>query len=554
MMKKISLRFKLAAIFVSLLALTLGLVFFLNSQFLDDFYYQNKTKSMVESYQVIQEMIRDGGYSQREIELEMTKIRDKYNIAMLYLDASDLEAIQVRDPYNMIRVYLNMDRLPLIGNYASKAEKDSMVNKMKVYLVSVLNDMDVTVRPDLLEHEVVYRDEQIQIWETKETVTQNLHLESWGIFDDRMVYIMSTPLESIQESVSVANRMLLMVGSAVLLLAVLLLFVITRQVTKPILDLAEISEKMSHLEFQKRYTGRERDEIGILGNSINTMADRLQETIEELQEANEQLKKDIQEKIEIDELRKEFLSNVSHELKTPIALIQGYAEGLLESVNDSSESREFYCEVIMDEADKMNKMVRKLLTLNHLEFGQDVLDLTEFDAVALVQSVLGANAITLKQKEAKVQVELPEFAAVIGDEFKVEEVFTNYLSNALHHLEGKREIRIVIANRDTKVRVSVYNSGQPIPEEELEKIWDKFYKVDKARTREYGGSGIGLSIVKAIMDSLGEAYGVQNCKDGVEFWFELQKVLQEPAEDSGMNRNCPLESGCPDALEATESQ
>ena len=524
-MKKISLRFKLTAIFVSLLAFTLTLVYFLNSQFLDDFYYQNKTQNMVESYQIVGNMIADGSYSNEEIELEMTKIRDKYNIAMLYVDASNLESAKTSDQYHMATLYFGMNRLELVGNYASKAEKDNMVNKLKLYLfTSVLNDMEMYLQSESSENNVVYRDENVEIWETKETMTQSTHLESWGFFEDQTVYIMSTPLESIQESVSIANRMLLMVGSAVLFLAVLILFVITRQVTKPILDLAEISEKMSHLDFQKRYTGKEGDEVGILGNSINIMADRLQETIEELQEANEQLKKDIQEKVEIDEVRKEFLSNVSHELKTPIALIQGYAEGLQESVNDSPESRDFYCEVIMDEADKMNKMVRKLLTLNHLEFGQDVLDLTEFDIVALIQSVLGANAITLKQKEAQVHVEMPEFAVVVGDEFKIEEVVTNYLSNALNHLDYEREIEVCVTEIEDKIRVSIYNSGNPIPKEDLSKIWDKFYKVDKAHTREYGGSGIGLSIVKAIMESQGEAYGVRNCKNGVEFWFELSKV------------------------------
>ncbi|MBQ7432634.1 MAG: HAMP domain-containing histidine kinase [Lachnospiraceae bacterium] len=503
-MKKISLRLKLTVIFISLLAVTLALVYFLNSQFLDDFYYQNKTQSMVESYQTIQNMIVEGNYSSDEIELEMTKIRDKYNIAMLYLDADNLE---------------------LVGNYASRVEEKSMTQKLWQYMLgSAADDVTIYSQPNDFENQVVYNDEQIQILETKEAMTQNTYLESWGLFDEKIVYVMSTPLESIQESVSIANRLLLMVGSAVLLLAVIILLVITRQVTKPILDLAEISEKMSHLDFQKRYTGKERDEIGILGNSINTMADRLQETIEELQEANEQLKRDIQEKVEIDEVRKEFLSNVSHELKTPIALIQGYAEGLQESVNDSPESRDFYCEVIMDEADKMNKMVRKLLTLNHLEFGKDVLDLTEFDIVALVQSVLGANAITLKQKEAQVHVNMPEFAVVVGDEFKIEEVVTNYLSNALNHLDYEREIEVSVTETEDKVRVSVYNSGNPIPEEDLSKIWDKFYKVDKAHTREYGGSGIGLSIVKAIMESQGEAYGVENCKNGVEFWFELSKV------------------------------
>ena len=172
-MKKISLRFKLTAIFVSLLAFTLTLVYFLNSQFLDDFYYQNKTQNMVESYQIVGNMIADGSYSNEEIELEMTKIRDKYNIAMLYVDASNLESAKTSDQYHMATLYFGMNRLELVGNYASKAEKDNMVNKLKLYLfTSVLNDMEMYLQSESSENNVVYRDENVEIWETKETMTQ----------------------------------------------------------------------------------------------------------------------------------------------------------------------------------------------------------------------------------------------------------------------------------------------------------------------------------------------------------------------------------------------
>ena len=501
-MSKHSLRLRLMLIFVGLLVLTLWLIIFLNNQFLDDFYYQDKTRNMIASYETVKDMLESGTYSNDEIELEMTRIRDKYNISMLYMDS----------------------RMRITGNYASKVEESTMQQKLAQYMIGALSGRVSIYSDDVAIGKVVYSNENMQIWESAEASTQMSYLESWGFFNPQVVFVMSTPLESIQESVEVANRLLIYVGIAVMLFAAVVLMLVTRQVTKPILELSEISEKMSQLDFQKRYNGREKDEIGILGNSINTMADRLQTTIEELQSANEQLKRDIQEKVQIDEVRKEFLSNVSHELKTPIALIQGYAEGLQEAINDNPESRDFYCEVIIDEADKMNKMVRKLLTLNHLEFGQDVLDITDFDMVALVQSVLDANAITIRQKEATMVVNLSHLAVVTGDEFKIEEVITNFLSNALNHLAYEKRIEVSVMEVNDKIRVSVYNTGDPIPEDDIDKIWEKFYKVDKARTRAYGGSGIGLSIVKAIMESMGEKYGVRNRSDGVEFWFELSKA------------------------------
>ena len=254
---------------------------------------------------------------------------------------------------------------------------------------------------------------------------------------------------------------------------------------------------------------------------MNMLSETLEQALAELKEANTELKKDLEKKEQIDAMRKEFLSNVSHELKTPIALIQGYAEGLMDNINDDEESKEFYCEVIVDEARKMNQMVKKLLTLNQLEFGNDVVTMERFDLVSLVKGVIQSASILAQQKEAKILFEEEEPVYVWADEFKVEEVVTNYLSNAIHHAEFDKKIRIWYTRKDSVVRVSVFNTGKQIPEEDLDNVWIKFYKVDKARTREYGGSGIGLSIVKAIMESFHRECGVLNHEDGVEFWFEL---------------------------------
>lgn len=259
-----------------------------------------------------------------------------------------------------------------------------------------------------------------------------------------------------------------------------------------------------------------------MGSNINQLSESLERTISELKTANNELQKDIEKKEQIDEMRKEFLANVSHELKTPIALIQGYAEGLREGISDDAESRDFYCEVIMDEAGKMNAMVQKLLTLNQLEFGNDKVSMERFDIVAMIRNYLQSAEILARQDGIEVEMGQTEPIYVWGDEFKIEEVFMNYFTNAVHYCQGEKRVRIHVALEDSKAKVSVYNTGEPIPEESLGHLWEKFYKVDKARTREYGGSGVGLSIVKAIMESMNQEYGVWNCPDGVEFWFTLE--------------------------------
>ena len=207
-------------------------------------------------------------------------------------------------------------------------------------------------------------------------------------------------------------------------------------------------------------------------------------------------------------------------------MIQGYAEGLQDNVNEDPESRNFYCEVIVDEANKMNKMVKKLLTLNQLEFGNGQVHLEHFDLQQVIQSVLSSSDILFRQKEVTLLYAPQEPVYVWADEYMIEEVVLNYVSNALNHVDGNKIIEVKIANQNGKARVSVFNTGQPIPEEDIQKIWSKFYKVDKARTREYGGNGIGLSIVKAIMEAHNQQYGVRNYDNGVEFWFELDEKAQ----------------------------
>lgn len=223
-------------------------------------------------------------------------------------------------------------------------------------------------------------------------------------------------------------------------------------------------------------------------------------------------------------MRKEFLANVSHELKTPIALIQGYAEGLQEGINDDPESRAYYCDVIVDEASRMNQMVKKLLTLNQLEFGNDMVAMERFDITALVCNYLQSAELLAKQNQIDVQMEETPSYYVWGDEFKIEEVLMNYFSNALNHCSGERIIEVIITPIEERIRVTVFNTGDQIPQESLSQIWEKFYKVDKARTREYGGSGVGLSIVKAIMESMHQNYGVTNYENGVALWFELERA------------------------------
>ena len=225
-------------------------------------------------------------------------------------------------------------------------------------------------------------------------------------------------------------------------------------------------------------------------------------------------------------MRKQFISDVSHELKTPISLIQGYAEGLVENVNSDEENRKFYAEVILDEANKMDKLVKRLLELMKLEYEDRKFNDNKFDIVELINEVIRNSKVILTEQNIDVEFKEEKPIYAYADDFYIEQVITNYFTNAIKNvseIEGKKRIKIAIkrGKEEGKLRVTVFNTGKKIDEENLNRIWTRFYKVDEARTRSKGGTGIGLALVRAIMMKYKSMYGVSNKKDGVEFYFEV---------------------------------
>ena len=483
---KYSLKRHFAIILISLVAGTILMCLLLNSTLLERYYTNNKINALIKAYGTINEASNNGTITSDGFDIELQKIYGKYNITVLVAD-SDSETVKtsMSDPNYVVKHLLN--------NIIMGVDQGDVLRETDNYKMQIVTD----------------------------TRTQTEYIEMWGVLDSGNLFMLRSALEGIRESVAISNQFLTYVGVVAIIVSALLVVWLTNRITKPILELADISERMKHLDFNAKYTGNDRTEISVLGRNINELSEALETTISELKTANNELLKDIERKEQIDEMRKDFLSNVTHELKTPIALIQGYAEGLKEGINDDAESREFYCDVIMDETSKMNTMVKRLLTLNQLEFGNEIVNMERFDVTALIRNYVASAEILIKQKDVSVRMEDYGEVYVWSDEFRVEEVFMNYFTNALNYAQGDKIIDIRMREDEQHVRISVFNTGNPIPEESMERIWEKFYKVDKARTREYGGSGIGLSIVKAIMDSMNQKYGVINYDNGVEFWFTL---------------------------------
>ena len=490
-MKK-SIRIQFVMITVALLVGTIVLSFLVNNIFLEDYYILQKNRIVQQAYEKINTAATNGTLETIEFQEEMRDYAFRYDTNAIVINSnSEVVLVASFDGEELNKRLLSyIFRVPIVGGRA-----------------------EAVPAPDTLFH-------------GKGTLGKEEQIELYGQLDNGDWYIISSPLESIRDSVEISSRFLIYIALAGICVGAIIIWVVSGRFTKPILELADISERMTHLDFEAKYSGAQHNEIALLGNNINKLSTSLENTISELKTANNELKKDIEKKEEIDEMRKEFLANVSHELKTPIALIQGYAEGLKEGINDDAESREFYVDVIMDEAAKMDTMVKKLLTLNQLEFGNDVVNMERFDVVALVKGYVQSAEILYKSNDIEVRIPQTQPLYVWGDEFKVEEVVMNFFTNAVNHCSGKRIIDIQFEVLDGKIKTSIFNTGNPIPEEELPHIWEKFYKVDKARTREYGGSGVGLSIVKAIVESMNQSYGVENYTNGVMFWFTLEQVQE----------------------------
>lgn len=487
---KHSIRKQMAFIFIGLMTLILVADWLINSFFLESYYVMKKENVLISIYETLEKEGETNSFDSEE-----------FNLA----------ANDICIPNNINAAILN-NEFDILYLSTKNTDGMNMAGRLWGYLYLGFDGSN---------RKILKQEDNFVVQKNRDKRMDTEYLEIWGVLKTGDYIIMRTPLQSIRDNVRISNEFLMYISIMGILLSIIIVLWLSNKITAPILELTELSKRMADLDFEVKYTGGGQNELGQLGNHFNKMSETLENTISELKTANNEMQKDLEQKLQVDEMRKDFLSNVSHELKTPIALIQGYAEGLKECINDDEESKDFYCEVIMDEASKMNQMVKKLLTLNQLEFGQDKVTMERFDLTALVRGVVQSAGILGQQKGAKIIFDEIQSIYVWADEFKVEEVITNYISNALNHVSGEMFIEVKIRQAEGKAHVSVFNTGVPIPEEDLDNIWIKFYKVDKARTREYGGNGIGLSIVKAIMDSFHQKCGVTNYDNGVEFWFEL---------------------------------
>ena len=461
---------------------------FLGSRFfLKKYYIDNRINKLISVNEKIQKKISNDTINDEDVSIELENLCRTNNIIALYVQ-EDGEIIFTNSP----EVILLRNRIFGFQNQDDDEGNQNIIKKSDDYIIS----------------------------QVEEKRFNSSYLEIQGDLGDLDgYYLMRIQIEGIDQSISIINYFLVYLLLVLFAVGIIFIVVMSRRITKPIKELTKISNKMASLDFSMKYTLGGKNEIGILGDNFNKMSDTLEDNIDKLQNANAKLKSDLDRITQLNDKQHEFIGNVSHELKTPIALIKGYAEGLDSEIASTKEDRQYYIDVISDEANKMEDLVRKLLELNKAE---DIINptITEVNISQIISAEIEEHRIDIDTNEIQLTNYIDKDIYIKSDEFLIKQVISNFINNAIKYTTGKKEIKITYTIIDSIVKIMFYNSADKFDGTMQEKVWDRFYKGDESHNREQGGHGIGLSIVKEVIKSLGGKCGVYNKDEGVEFFFE----------------------------------
>lgn len=520
-MIKISLTRKLIVVFSGILVAVTALNIVLNCILLPKVYTRNKFEAMEKLYNSLYaEYERDS-----DIDTIISILKDSLDNEnfRVYVWDKDNKLIIDSLPLSHYEEFSNAEpkEQPTQADYKNRKfdnfyvpKRDFHFGRNEAFLFfSKIDDDNVIYECD---NYVIFAFTSFENYEEK-----NLYLK--GYFPDEYKVLIQLPYASVDEAIAISNTLLFIVGIAMLIVGLIIVTITSRTIARPVKELSHIAKSMENLDFSKKYSSKRKDEIGSLGESINSLSTKLESTINELYEKNERLQQDIELKSRVDRMRKEFIANASHELKTPVAVISGYAEGLRDNIAVSDESRILYTDVIIEEAEKMDHIIRQMLDLMELDSTEEIVSGQSVSITDAVNEALASYDLIFKQNNISLTCDLDEDCIVRGDYFRLHQAVINYISNAVNHVDDNRIIRVSVKKTDDKVTFLVYNSGASIPTDDKTNIWERFYKVDKAHTREYGGTGLGLSIVRSIIELHGGEYGFNNLSDGVEFYFILDR-------------------------------
>lgn len=502
-MNRKSITFKLFIVTAVLLLALVTLFMFTESLFFEKFYYKQKTKNLTQSVEKLKQTYISDQTPNKDLYEYAYKFEDENNAQIAFLNKSGV---------------IKYIKQPIKHNYEIDS-KDVIIMAIKNWVSYEKSYFDV-----ILSKKTVHFNFKNPILNTN-----NLVVVSPIVVDDEItdiLFVIST-LQPIGEASSVIKIYYLYAYLIVIIIIAVLSLFYSKIISKPLIEVNKIATKMASLDFSEKCAIKSDDEIGTLSNNLNFLSNTLDSTLKKLNKANEELKADIEKERALEKLRKEFIAGVSHELKTPISLIEGYSEGLKDGIVDEVD-KEFYLDVIIDETKKMNTLVMNMLELSKLESGTFSLNVKPFLLFDLIDKIYKKYKNTESNRIFYLQFNIQKETIVLGDIFKIESVLENIINNAIKYSDENTTIFITIQNHNSlknKVIIDVENQGDQIPQKELDFIWEKFYRVDKSRNKYLGGTGLGLSIVKNILILHESDFDLKNTKTGVKFFFTLNKQL-----------------------------
>ncbi len=521
-----SIRIRLFFQMVIIILMTLLILWVANAFFLEDYYLKQQKEILLDYYASLNSLSTDALPNAKELFID---IESQSNVTLIILDDQDGLVYTSEPRYQTEDDIIPFDPSDTIPIHPSQPSNDSDTTPTGIEQTPPDKPSDFSPELERLDYpnEEAISD-SLSYTTGRDPFTRRETLALIGTLNNGYYINMRLPLASLDAPIAIVNRFLALTGLLVLVVSLMLTYYFSNHFTRPIKEISRITGRMKRLDFSESAVVNARDELGALAENVNEMSTVLSKNIDALNISNRQLRDEIKAKDRLDVKRRQLLNNVSHELKTPLALMEGYAEALQLGIHKDPKRTDFYCDVIIDETTKMNQLVQTLLDIDQVTFGDTLSQPITMDLISYLNSTILKYDHVLNESKIELKTVMPSKLFIHTDPLRLDQVFTNYLTNAIHYVIYPRTISIKVIQEKKKAIIEVFNTSQLLSEDDREKIWDSFYKIDKARTREKGGHGLGLSIVQAILEADGLSYGVRNESNGVTFWFE-QSYASEPS-------------------------
>ncbi len=486
--KKLSIKWKVFLYMLSFSAILICLLWFFQTVYLDKFYKNIKKSDVSHALKNIESVMDD-----KDIQSAIDTIADRYEISIIVANSDGTKLYSSETAFKGSIHHFNEERLKEI--YAQAQQNDGETE------ISIENHREVM--PD----ENFIKDSEMETPKYDKLPYMPKNRQDEGIIKVKLVttesgetysVIVESVITPVSATVHTLRIQLVYISIIMIVLSLVIAFIISKLISKPIIQINNSAKELAEGNFDVEFNGRGYKEISELSETLN-------QTTKELSKS--------------DVLQKELLANVSHDLRTPLTMITGYAEVMRDLPGENTPEN---VQVIIDEAKRLTGLVNDLLDISKIQAGVTELSTQEFDITESIKAVIERHSKLLEPYGYQIYFKYSENVIVDADEFKIYQVIYNLIANAVNYSKEDKNIIVSQKRHGENIRIEVTDHGMGIPKDKLDSVWDRYYKIDKNHRRAIIGSGLGLSIVKNILDLHGADYGVDSEEGkGSTFWFEL---------------------------------